>query len=197
MPALTALLLATLWVALSSPPAWVHAQLLGSSPATDSVVAKTPVTVTLSFDSPVRQGYTTVVVAGPDGTSYSDGAPTVVHGDVRQKVSPLPRGRIQVTWRTVAADGAPLQGRYTFTNADKTAAAQSAPVRTAPSAPAAQASSPPARSVTSTGSLDAGDWPWWAAAGALVAATMALLAVGARRSAAAPRPPRREDPPRH
>ncbi|MGW3499033.1 copper resistance CopC family protein [Streptomyces sp. NPDC001020] len=197
VPALTALLLATMWVLLSSPPAWAHAQLLGSSPAADSVVTKTPATVTLRFDSPVSQGYTTVVVAGIDGTSYSDGAPTVVGGDVRQKVSPLPRGRIQVTWRTVAADGAPLQGRYDFTNADKTAVAQPSPARTAPSAHAAQTSSPPERRVTSAGSPAAEDWPWWAAAGALVALTIALMTVGVRRSAAVPRPERREDPPRH
>jgi methionine-rich copper-binding protein CopC len=205
MPALTALLLATLWVLLSSPPAWAHAQLLGSSPAADSAVAKTPATVTLNFDSPVRQGYTTVVVAGLDGTSYSEGAPTVVGDDVRQKVGPLPRGRIQVTWRAVAADGAPLQGRYTFTNADRTAAAQPSPARTAPSppgapdspSPEAQASAPPARSGTSAGSLAAEDWPWWAAAGALVAATITIVVVGARRSAAVPGRSRREDPPRH
>jgi len=191
-----ALLPATLWVLLSAPPAWAHAQLLGSSPAADSVVAKAPATVTLSFDSPVKQAYTTVVVAGLDGTSYSDGAPTVAHSEVRQKVSPLPRGTIQVTWRSIAADGAPLQGRYTFTNADKTAAAQPSPARTAPSTPEAQAPTPPV-SATPAGSTDAADWPWWAAAGALVAATIALLAIGLRRPAAVPRPPRREDPPRH
>ena len=197
MPAVTALLLATLWVLLSSPPAWAHAQLLSSSPAADSVVPKTPVTITLGFDSPVREAYTTVVVAGLDGTSYSDGEPTVARSEVRQKVGSLPRGRIQVTWRTVAADGAPLQGRFTFTNADKAAAAQPSPARTEPSAPETQDSSPPARPATSTGSSDAGDWPWWAAAGGLLAATVTLLVVGVRRSAAAPRRPRREDPPRH
>ncbi|TGB17385.1 copper resistance CopC family protein [Streptomyces palmae] len=191
-----ALLPATLWVLLSSPPAWAHARLLDSSPAADAVVARAPAAVRLHFDGPVSQAYTTVVVAGLDGRSYSDGAPTVRGGDVRQKVSPLPSGRIQVTWRTVAADGAPLQGRYTFTNADKTAPTQPSPAPTAPTAPAARAPSPAAGSAASGGSLDAGDWPWWAAGGGLVAATAVLLAVGVRRSAAAPRPPRREDAPR-
>ncbi|MEV5988057.1 copper resistance CopC family protein [Streptomyces sp. NPDC052051] len=198
VPALTALLLALLWVFLPAPSAWAHAQLLDSGPAADTEVAKTPTAVTLTFDSPISQEYTTVVVAGLDGTSYSDGAATVTGTEVRQKVGPLPRGRIQVTWRTVAADGAPMQGRYTFTNADKAAPAQPTPAsppatgasETTGASGASEASPTSAPPVTSTdtgtagtGTDDAPDWPWWAAAGALVAATITLLVIGLRRSA--------------
>ncbi|MFF8990427.1 copper resistance protein CopC [Streptomyces sp. NPDC014983] len=190
---LLVLLPAALGVLLPASPAWAHAQLLGSSPAADSVMAKAPRTLTLSFDGPVKQRYTTVVVTGPDKASYSDGAPSVVNGDVRQKLRPLPTGRIQVTWQTVAADGAPLQGRYTFTSTDTATAASARPsssltagtspptARTSPST--APQASPPVRSVARAGSGGTVDWPWWAAAGALVATSVALLAFGVLRSA--------------
>ncbi|MFE9093279.1 copper resistance protein CopC [Streptomyces sp. NPDC007264] len=189
LPVVPALLLAVLSVLLPASPASAHAQLLGSSPAADSVVAKAPTTVTLRFDGPVNQRYTTVAVTGPDGSYYSDGEPSAVNGDVRQRVRALPTGTIQVTWRTVAADGAPLQGRFTFTSTDKAAAAAarpSPPPTTAPSAPAARASSSPSsspsRPVGSGSSGGTADWAWWAAAGVLVAFVVALLAVGTVRS---------------
>ncbi|MFR9793647.1 copper resistance protein CopC [Streptomyces sp. MB22_4] len=183
---LLALLPAALGVLLPASPAWAHAQLLDSSPAADSVMAKAPTTLTLSFDSPVKQRYTTVVVTGPDKASYSDGAPRVVNGDVRQDLRPLPTGRIQVTWQTVAADGAPLQGRYTFTSTDTATAASARPASpptAKPSPPTAPAPSSPARPVATASSGGTADWPWWAAAGALVAASVALLVFGVLRSA--------------
>ncbi|MFI1567800.1 copper resistance protein CopC [Streptomyces sp. NPDC020490] len=191
------LLLAVVSVLWPAAPAWAHARLLDSSPAAGSVTAKAPTVITLSFDGPVKQPYTAVVVTGPDGASYGDGAPSVVDGDVRQKVGPLPTGRIQVTWRTVAADGAPLQGRFAFTSTDASAAAAARPGPTPAAStptPAASTSTPTAassasssaRPVASAGSGAAADWPWWVAGGVLVASAAAFMAVGARRSA--PRP---------
>lgn len=188
LPVVPALLLAVLSVLLPASPASAHARLLASGPAADSVVAKAPTTITLRFDSPVNQRYTTVAVTGPDGSYYSEGTPSVVNGDVRQKVGALPTGRIQVVWRTVAADGAPLQGRFTFTSTDKAAAAAARPKpppTTAPSAPAARASHSPTQPAASGGSGGTGgtpDWVWWAAAGALVAVLVALLAFDTVRS---------------
>ncbi|MEU5094459.1 copper resistance CopC family protein [Streptomyces sp. NPDC020996] len=183
----TVLLLAVVSVLWPAAPAWAHARLLDSSPAAGSVTAKAPTVITLSFDGPVKQPYTAVVVTGPDGASYGDGVPSVLDGDVRQKVGPLPTGRIQVTWRTVAADGAPLQGRFAFTSTDASAAAAARPGPTpAASTSTPTASSSSARPVASAGSGAAADWPWWVAGGVLVASAAAFMAVGARRSA--PRP---------
>ncbi|MFI9782204.1 copper resistance protein CopC [Kitasatospora sp. NPDC051984] len=175
VPFLTALLLATLSVLVSAPRAAAHAQLLESSPAADSVVAESPTSITLTFDSAVQAGYTTIVVAGTDGTSYSDGAPTATDREVRQKVTRLPKGLVQVTWRAVAADGAPLQGRFSFTNDDQTAPTQPPP---RPSA-SASASASAAGSATAG---DSGDWVWWAAAGGLSVVAAAAVTVLVRRS---------------
>ncbi|MFF0294434.1 copper resistance protein CopC [Kitasatospora sp. NPDC004614] len=179
VPFLTALLLATLSVLVSAPRAAAHAQLLDSSPAADSVVAESPTSITLTFDSAVQAGYTTIVVAGTDGTSYSDGAPTATDREVRQKVTRLPRGLVQVTWRAVAADGAPLQGRFSFTNDDQTAPTQPPP-RPSASAPA---SGVPSAAATAKAE-DSADWQWWAAAGGLSVVAVIVVAVLVRRPAA-------------
>ncbi|WP_404868906.1 copper resistance protein CopC [Kitasatospora griseola] len=171
VPFLIALLLAALSVLAPAPRAQAHAQLLASSPAADSVTAESPTVVTLSFDSPVQPGYTTVAVLGTDGTPYTDGTPTALNGQVQQKLGRLPKGAVQVVWRAVAADGAPLQGRFTFTNADDTAPVQP-PAR--PSTPAAAPAAPAA-------AQDSADWPWWAAAGGLSVAAVAAVAVLVRR----------------
>ncbi|WP_161801120.1 copper resistance protein CopC [Kitasatospora griseola] len=171
VPLLTALLLAALSVLAPAPRAQAHAQLLASSPAADSVTAESPTAVTLSFDSPVQPGYTTVAVLGTDGTPYTDGPPTALNGQVQQKLGRLPKGAIQVVWRAVAADGAPLQGRFAFTNADDTAPVQPPP---RPSTPAAPPAAVPA-------AQDSADWPWWAAAGGLSVAAVAAVAVLVRR----------------
>ncbi|MFG2696227.1 copper resistance protein CopC [Kitasatospora sp. NPDC048407] len=177
MPLLLALLLAALSVLVSAPRAAAHAQLLESSPAADSVVAESPTSITLTFDSAVQAGYTTIVVAGTDGTSYSDGAPTATDREVRQKVGRLPKGLVQVTWRAVAADGAPLQGRFSFTNDDQTAPTQPPP---RPSASAPASGAPSAAAGADAG--DSADWVWWAAAGGLSVVAAAAVTVLVRRS---------------
>ncbi|MGW4382505.1 copper resistance CopC family protein [Kitasatospora sp. NPDC004531] len=166
-------------VLLPAPAAQAHAQLLASGPAADAVVSETPSVVTLTFDSAVQPGYTTIAVAGTDGRSYAEGAPTASGHDIQQKVGRLPRGPIQVTWRTVAADGAPLQGRFTFTNDD----------RAAPTQPPARPTASPTATAAPTAAAPAepGAWRWWAAAGGLSVAAVAGVAVFVRRSDAAAR----------
>ncbi|GAA2960742.1 MULTISPECIES: copper resistance CopC family protein [Streptomycetaceae] len=172
--AVVSALLGLLLVVAPASPAWAHARLVASSPASGSVVAHSPKMITLSFDGPVKQQFTTVLVSGPGGTSYSDGAPSALNNDVQQEVKPLPVGEIQVTWRTVAADGAPLQGRYTFTSTDA-AGASSAEAATA---------SPRA------GDAVARPWsPWWLAAGVALLAVLALLGFGLLRAVRSPRRP--------
>ncbi|WP_051653326.1 copper resistance CopC family protein [Kitasatospora cheerisanensis] len=127
-----ALLLAALVALIPAAPARAHARLLASDPVADSAVPAAPTAITLTFDGPVQPGFTTVTVAGTDGTPYGDGAPTATGHQVRQNLGRLPRGRVQVTWRTVAADGAPLQGRFAFTNDDPNAPAQPRPARPHP-----------------------------------------------------------------
>jgi len=61
--------------------------------------------------------------SGADGGSYGDGAPRSVDRTLTQPVGPLPAGVVRVAWRTVSADGHPIEGGFTFTTATGVAAA--------------------------------------------------------------------------
>ncbi|WP_176985303.1 copper resistance CopC family protein [Asanoa ishikariensis] len=105
---------ATVW--LPASPAFAHTKLTGSTPAAKATVRKAVTDVTLKFSGLIKKAGTTVVVAGPDEVSYSDGAASAVDRTVTQAVRPLPVGTITVRWRTVSSDGHPIQGTFSFTN---------------------------------------------------------------------------------
>ncbi|MCF4137326.1 copper resistance protein CopC [Streptomyces sp. Tue 6430] len=191
VPALLALLL----VVAAAAPARAHARLVGSDPAAGSVVSRSPESVTLSFDGPVKQQFTTIAVFGADGVSYSDGAPSALDNDVEQEVKALPSGEILVTWRTVAADGAPLQGRYTFTDKDPAAPTVSPAPSSRPDAaggtPSAGSAteSPRAGGADDTDTADDADGPWsvlWPVGGVALVAVLILLGVVLVRSVRRP-----------
>jgi methionine-rich copper-binding protein CopC len=185
-----AVLLASLTVALPAAPAAAHTELTRAAPAAGSTATRPVATVTLTFSGLVKKAGSTVRVTGPDNVSYSDGAPSAVNRSVTQKVTPLPVGTINVTWRVLAADGHPIQGRFTFTNRAAPPAPTTAVTTAPPTTPA------PAEGSTGTAapvpaSREAGDdgsspAAWWAMA---AAATLALALAGGlfwRRRRSAP-----------
>ncbi|WP_157756758.1 copper resistance CopC family protein [Plantactinospora sp. KBS50] len=106
---------AALFVAAAGRPAAAHAALLHTEPAADATVGEPVQEVTLTFNEMVRGSYTVVVVSGPDGGSYSQGAARVVDTAVHQQTRALDNGAYRVAWRTVSADGHPVQGEFRFT----------------------------------------------------------------------------------
>ncbi|MDQ7909393.1 copper resistance protein CopC [Phytohabitans sp. ZYX-F-186] len=127
-----ALLAAALAVAvLPAAPASAHTELKSTTPAAKSTTTRPVAEVTLTFTGLVKKPGTTVAVTGPDKTSYSSGDAEVLDRTITQKVDALPVGAITVAWRTVAADGHPMQGSFTFTN------------RAAPPTPSAEPSPSP------------------------------------------------------
>jgi methionine-rich copper-binding protein CopC len=113
--AVAALTLAALAVLLPAAPAYAHSQLQRTAPAAGAVVTAPVTRVTLTFNEMVRGNFTTVVVDGPGGVSYSHGPVEVVDHDVFQPVYPLRSGGYEVAWRAVSADGHPVEGRFAFT----------------------------------------------------------------------------------
>src|SRR5258706_14317873 len=109
-PGVIALLTALAVVAVPASPAWAHAKLQRTSPASGATVTEAITTITLTFNEMVKQQQTTVTVTGPDGISYSDGSARSVDKSVLQAVKPLPAGAIHVVWKTVSPDGDPIQG---------------------------------------------------------------------------------------
>lgn len=123
-------------VSFVATPAWAHAKLLRTTPATDGTATEPFTAVTLTFNEPVKQQSTSVVVSGSDGVSYTEGGARVVDTDVIQAVRPLPAGPVRVTWKTVSADGDAINGEFGFTVAPS-AAPTTAPPTTAPPTTAA------------------------------------------------------------
>ncbi|MGI5240716.1 copper resistance CopC family protein [Dactylosporangium sp. CA-139066] len=180
-------LAAALVVMVPAQPAFAHSQLVKTDPAANATVS-TPVTaVTLTFNEMVKQQFSTVVVTGADGVSYSEGTPRSVDRNLTQAVKALPTGKVMVAWRVVSADGHPVEGQFAFmyaVPAPSGAASVSAPASASvsagavlvPSAAASIAAPIASRAGTSSGLSGAiraaigvalllvvlaGGWLWW------------------------------------
>ncbi|WP_432993791.1 copper resistance CopC family protein [Dactylosporangium sp. CA-233914] len=171
---------------LPAAPAWAHSKLIKTDPADGATVTTTLAAVTFTFNENVKQQFSTIVVTGADGVSYSDGAPHAVDKTLTQAVKPLPPGPVKVSWRTVSTDGHPIEGQFAFTNAaaaPSTAASSAAPAAAAGTSPPAAA--PPGTATTAAADPAAGDGGssglLWAVAGGVVLVLLAGSAVVWRR----------------
>ncbi|GAA2326085.1 copper resistance CopC family protein [Dactylosporangium salmoneum] len=169
------LLAAALLVLLvPAPPAFAHSTLLKTDPADGATVSAPPAAITLTFNENIKQQFSTIVVTGADGASYSDGAPHAVDKTLTQAVKPLPTGAVKVAWRTVSADGHPIEGRFAFTNA---ASAPPAAAGAMTAAAPTEAPSSPQPTAVAEPAGDGGSSGWlWAVAGGVA---VVLLAAGA------------------
>jgi LPXTG-motif cell wall-anchored protein len=142
---------------LPAQPVWAHAKLVKSDPAGGVTVSAPLTAVTLTFSEMVKQQFSTVVVTGADGVSYSDGTPRSVDKTLTQQVKPLPAGTVRVAWRTASGDGHPIEGQFTFTNTAPapTSAAPSGSPPGASAAPVAPGSGPTTLATDPT--LDTGE----------------------------------------
>ncbi|GAA5059680.1 hypothetical protein HNP84_005055 [Thermocatellispora tengchongensis] len=113
---LTVLALVSAALAFAAPAALAHNVLTGSDPKDGATLAEAPERVTLTFDQPVRRGFTQLTVTGPDGARYEQGAPEVDGPDVTARVAPLgPAGEYVIGYRILSSDGHPVTGKLTFT----------------------------------------------------------------------------------
>ncbi len=99
---------------LPAPPAFAHSQLRHTSPADGATVTSQLDSITLTFNEMVHGNFTTIVVSGPGGVSFSNGPVKVIDDDAFQSVYPLRSGDYQVAWRAISADGHPVQGTFHF-----------------------------------------------------------------------------------
>jgi copper resistance protein C len=174
-------------VLLPAAPAAAHAKLTGSNPQAGQMISADLPAVTLSFSGPVKAELSTIVIAGPDGVNMSNGPATAADVTLTQPVKALPPGQIKVTWRTVSADGHPIEGTFDFTNANPAASRPSPPATSA--AAAAPATTRPADDANvatdNASSSDEGVSPFvWLLVGALVLAAAGGGALWYRRRSA-------------
>lgn len=164
---------------LGAGTAFAHDVLTASDPANGSSLAAGPSKVTLTFDLPVKEYFSTVTVLGPDGNHYEGGASTVDGNTVSAPVQPLgPAGAYTVGYRIVSDDGHPVSGsvRFTLTQAGPghgVPAAESAGSSTG----SAGAAAPAPGQDSGTGGDSSGGipaWPWVVGGVLLVAAGAAI-----------------------
>ncbi|GAA5144267.1 copper resistance protein CopC [Pseudonocardia eucalypti] len=136
--------------------ALAHNVLVSSDPPDGAQLATGPSQLTLRFDLPVKESFSTVTVVGPDGKHF-EAAPAQVSGNsVQVAVRPLgPAGQYRVGYRIVSDDGHPVSGAISFT------LTQAGPGQgvSADQAPGASGEAP-AASDDQAGSGGIPAWPW-------------------------------------
>lgn len=184
---------------LPAAPAGAHDVLVGTDPADGAVLDAAPTQVVLTFSSAQAEVGAEVLVTGPDGATWSQGAAVVAGTTVTQALAPgLPDGPYTVTWRSVAGDGHPVTGSFAFTLDVPDAPAPSpeptatppdedrpAEATATPDPPALVAEAPDAGEDAGASDPEGTDGGWVAyvvGAALLVAVAATLLVVRGRRS---------------
>ncbi len=178
-------------VALASP-ALGHDVLVGTDPPDGAVLDAAPPAVVLTFSAQQAGVGAEVVVTGPDGASWSDGAAVVDGAVVTQPLaSGMPAGAYTVAWRSVADDGHPVTGAFGFTldvpDAEPTGEPAEAPgddpagagAETVSPEPSADPTETPV--ATATDEEQVGGWTLGHTAAAVLAAVLAAVVVAVLR----------------
>lgn len=112
---LAALVLGLVAVLATAAPASAHAELVGATPARNSIVQQAPSQVVLTFTETVTPVEDRVRVIGPDNKRVDTGQPQV---NGQNLIIPLrqdgPNGTYLVTFRVISADSHPVAGAYTY-----------------------------------------------------------------------------------
>jgi len=137
-----------LLLALTPSPAFAHARLLKSLPASGAHVASISV-IELWFSERADARLTTIVLRDRTGATFPVSKPQTAANDptriMASVVAALPSGHYTVEWHTVSSDGHPSQGQFSFTVAGESGATASGSSQgTALVAPPASTSPAPA-----------------------------------------------------
>ncbi len=104
-------------VLVFAAPAFAHAELLGTSPASGAVVASPPGQVGLTFGETVEAPPDAIEVFGANAKQVRTGPVGHPGGRGEQvgvSLPPAMRGTYVVSWRVISADTHPVQGAFTF-----------------------------------------------------------------------------------
>ena len=147
-------------------PAVAHNKLVSSDPQEGAQQDTGPRQVRLTFDQPVRAGYETVNVVGPNGGHWADGPARVEGNSVTAPVRELgPAGTYAVGYRILSNDGHPTTGKVTFTLTSPGRGAPAPPPNGAEDQPSPEQGEP-------SGGMPV--WPWVLGAIVVVGIGLAL-----------------------
>lgn len=122
------LLIGLFWVLMGPvAPAFAHAALVGSDPASDSIVPDAPNKITLTFSESIQLLPGKIQVLSPDGSRADQGDPTVDGANVTIPLrSGGGRGTYLVSYRVISADTHPVGGTVTYSVGAASAAPKAA-----------------------------------------------------------------------
>jgi methionine-rich copper-binding protein CopC len=131
-----------------------HATRIATDPVDNAEVSSSPAQVSATFSEKLQQQFAAMTVVGPDGNLWSTGDPQVSGAVISVGVRPLgPSGTYTVNYRVTSADGHVVSGAWSFR---LTVASTGTP------GPSASATSPSGDGIPV--------WPFFVAAGVIVAA---------------------------
>jgi methionine-rich copper-binding protein CopC len=131
-----------------------HATRVATDPVENSELSQAPQKVSATFNETLQPQFAAMTVVGPDGNLWSAGDPQVAGAVVSVGVQPLgPSGTYTVNYRVTSADGHVVSGSWSFR---LTVASTGTP------GPSASATTPPGDGIPV--------WPFFVAAGVIVAA---------------------------
>lgn len=160
-------------------PAVAHNELIGSDPPDGATVASSPSQVRLTFDLPLKPGFSTVTLTGPDSSQWQAGPPAEAGAVVSAPVRALgPAGQYTIAYQVLSADGHPVRGAVQFTlTTPGSGAVAASPVQSG-----TDRFNPTGSNAAATDTGSPGDtpvWPWLAGAGVLLmAGVVVALRVG-------------------
>ena len=102
-------------VLLLDLPANAHNVLESANPGIGSSITTDPPEASVTFNAPVQNGFTELIVLGPGNTHWEAGPPTIDGDTVRAALRPLgPAAWYTIEYRIVSADGHPVSGASRF-----------------------------------------------------------------------------------
>lgn len=182
----SAVLVAAACTLVPASSAVAHDALIGSDPADGATVDAAPSQVVLTFAAEQAGVGAEVVVTGPDGGAWSDGAAVTSGTTVTQPlVDGMPDGAYTVAWRSVAQDGHPVTGTFGFVlDAPDTEPAAPEPTASAAAEPTRPSDASDTEDTADSVPADDADdaaatsgWTAWHTAAAVVVAALAALAI--------------------
>ena len=130
-----------------------HATRIATDPVDNAELSATPAQVSATFNEKLQPQFAAMTVVGPDGNLWSSGDPKVEGAVISVGVRPLgPTGTYTVNYRVTSADGHVVTGSWSF---------RLAVAGTGTPGPSASATSPSSDGIPV--------WPFFVAAGLIVA----------------------------
>ena len=154
----------TVLAVASAGAASAHATRVATDPVENTELSQAPQKVSAMFNEALQPQFAAMTVVGPDGNLWSTGDPQVDGAVISVGVRPLgPSGTYTVNYRVTSADGHVVSGSWSF---------RLAVASTGTPGPSASTTSPSGNGIPV--------WPFFVAAGVIVAAG-ALWAVRRQR----------------